>query len=210
MKRLIRKRKKDCYDCVAIKNPTTVKLSIHIDNVLYYYDIFKFKAWAITIKYGHLLAFVVYLIATTITNKSVRAKSHLRPSQLRKLLLHPNLFIIPLYNLPRDSHFPLSLSLRHLLPHSRRPAFRLALDGWLTRSILDLSPNICRKCPSHLNLSHYSLFNYVLHIYLNTLLFSFMWCLSFAWYLQLERKTWRILDWYSKTINLMEIWMLLP
>ena len=88
-----------------------------------------------------------------IKDKGSLAPSHLRRTELRTLLLHPKLFKASLFT-PSEE---VSISLKSFLTaffHSiqERPAFRLALDGWLKRMTSgNLSSFIHRTWP--LNLS---------------------------------------------------------
>jgi hypothetical protein len=65
---------------------------------------------------------------------------------------------LPLYTLPRSSHFP-QISSCNILPlfsshWGRRPTFLLTLDGWMKRTILGNLPSFIRRTsPSHLILS---------------------------------------------------------
>ena len=95
--------------------------------------------------------FLLLLLLTT-THCST---TPLRQKQLYTLFLHPNLFksslFIPFQEVPISLESFLTVSSH---PIQGRPTFRLALGGWLTRTIfVNRSSLICRTWPSHLNLS---------------------------------------------------------
>ena len=83
------------------------------------------------------------------------APSHLRSTQLRTLLLHPNLFKSSLFTLSQEAPISLkSFLMTSSHPRRGRAAFLLAPDGWPKRKIFgNLSPFVHRMCPTHLSLS---------------------------------------------------------
>ena len=83
------------------------------------------------------------------------ALSHLWPTQLCTLLLHPNLFKASLFTPSQEVLISFQLFfMTSFHPRRGRPTFRLVLDGWPERTIFgNLSSLFRRTCPSHLNLS---------------------------------------------------------
>ena len=83
------------------------------------------------------------------------ATSRLRPTQLRTLLLHPNILKASLFRPSQE--VPISFKsffMTSSYPNRGRPAFRLILDSWPKRTIFSsLSSFIRKACPNHLNLS---------------------------------------------------------
>ena len=77
------------------------------------------------------------------------------PTQLRTLLLQPNLFKASLFTPSQEVPISFkSLFMTSSQPRQGRPAFRIAPDGWPKRTIFgNLSSFIRRTWLSHLNLS---------------------------------------------------------
>ena len=103
---------------------------------------------------GHILKYSKYYYYYYYLQLTV-VPSHLRPTQLRTLLL--NLSLLKAFLFKTSQEFTVSFKsflMTTSRPNHRRPAFHLALDGCPKRTIFgNLSSFIPSTCPSHINLS---------------------------------------------------------